>query len=281
VYLTRLAENNPRAFNRLALLFFGLFLISVADLLFYRLAESDRIFKVVAGGETRVSGKLLQPIDRRLLQSSTVPSEQGDGSEVDYSRLLAYSPEGHGFKLRITDVQGRLWRGVLWADVRALPGQADLQVFARPGPAPAEGPHYTVRIFPDTAGIRKSYRSLGKRFLGIEPLWVPLMLFPFALLFFTATYKATRREEGRMQAEGIGPIYKLAKRKDHWEVVFGLGSRNGIRTGQILSLLDPARRKVAEFDVDTVAEDYSTAKLDLSTPIRSDYLVEGSQTRTG
>jgi hypothetical protein len=281
VYLTRLAENNPRAFNRLAVVFFGLFLLSVADLLVHTLSESNRTFKVLAGGEARVSGKLQQPIDARLLQASAAPSDRKNKPDVDYDRLLTYTTEGHDFGLRITDVQGRLWRGVLWADARALPGQASLQVFARPGPAPDDGPLYTVHIFADRAGIRKSYRSLTKRFLGIEPLWVPLMLFPFAWLFFTATYKATRREEGRMQVQGIGPIYKLAKRKDHWEVVFGLGALHGIQTGRTLQLLDTERQKVAEFIVDTVAEDYSTAKLDLSTPIRSDYLVDGSQTRTG
>lgn len=276
MFLTRLAETNRRAFNRLAVLFFSLFLLSIADLLVYTLSESARVFKVVGGREARIGGKLLQPVDRRLLASFEQQSDRSGAPQIDYSRLLAYAPQSSRFAIRITAVQGRLWRGTLRAETSARPVEASFQIFARPGPAPAEAPLYRVHIYPDTASFRRSFRSLSKGFLGIEPLWVPLALLPFALLFFVAAFKAARREERGLQAQGTGPIYKLAKRKDHWEVVFGLGTRHGIQSGQRLQLLDSKWQTVGEIVVETVAEDHSTARLDLSTPVRSDYLVHSN-----
>jgi len=72
---------------------------------------------------------------------------------------------------------------------------------------------------------------------------------------------------------GMGTIYKLARRKDHWEVVGGLGQADGLRGGDPVVLLGPDHAVLAETTIHSVKTDYFTAYVDLAVPVTPDCLV--------
>ena len=267
-----LAVKNKKVFRRISIAFFIVFLLTLIDMVAFILTDSKTVFKVVAGGETEISGKLTDPIDPNELRP--LPDQSGGPlANRDLNRLLAVSPENRHYAIQFTGVNGRIWRGILKTEPFAAPADLAFQVMRTGKPGEPRPIIYHVFIYPDEASYRHSYLSLTKRWTGIDPLWAPLMLLPLGLLIFWIGFHIARQEESDLQSGGIGPIYKLVKQKEHWEVVFGLGSRQGIRTGDTLQVLDSRHRAVGEIVAREVAADHATATVDRQAPIRADYLI--------
>ena len=272
MFVEDLAVKNKKTFRRFSIAFFIVFLLTLIDMVAFILTDSKTVFKVVAGGETEISGKLTDPIDPNELRP--LPDQSGGPlANRDLNRLLAVSPENRHYAIQFTGVNGRIWRGILKTEPFAAPADLAFHVLQT---GKAEEPRpiiYHVFIYPDEASYRHSYLSLTKRWTGIDPLWAPLMLLPLGVLIFWIGFRIARQEESDLQAGGVGPIYRLVKQKEHWEVVFGLGSRQGIRPGDTLQVLDSRHRAVGEIVAREVAVDHATATIDLQTPIRADYLI--------
>ena len=71
----------------------------------------------------------------------------------------------------------------------------------------------------------------------------------------------------------MAPIYKLARRKDHWELVFGLGSEDGIGEGSILEVRDVKGRLVGTVTPTRVTRETAEARLALDADISPYHLV--------
>ena len=267
-----LAVKNKKAFRRVSIAFFVVFLLALIDMVAFILTDSKTVFKVVAGGETEISGKLADPIDPNELRPLPDQSS-GPLADRDLNRLLTVSPENRHYAIRFTGVNGRIWRGILKTEPFAAPADLAFQVIQTGKPEEARPIIYHVFIYPDEASYRHSYLSLTKRWTGIDPFWAPLMLLPLGVLLFWIGFRIARQEESDLQAGGIGPIYKLVKQKEHWEVVFGLGARQGIRSGDTLLVLDSRHRAIGEIVAREVAADHTTATVDRQAPIRADYLI--------
>jgi hypothetical protein len=275
VFLDQLTTGNRTTVQRIAVVFFVLFALSVLDLMAFILAESKTVFKVVAGKEIEVSGKLAEPIDRNLLEPSP---GNGNTQPVDINHVLTHRPGDRSFTLRFTGVEGRLWRGVIRVAPFAEPADLPFQVLPHGAAEKAESPMYHLFVYPDEAAYRRSCLSLTKRWTGIDPLWLPLLLLPAGLLLFVAVFKASREEDRRLQERGIGPIYKLARGKDRWEIVFGLGASHGVRAGDRLLLMDAKGQPVGEIVAAEVAVDYGTAQLPRDSRVRADFMVARAAT---
>jgi hypothetical protein len=272
VFLEDLANHNKKAFRRLGITFFVIFLMALIDMLAFILTDSKTVFKVVAGGETEISGKLADPIDPNELRP--LP-DQSDGPLAgrDLNRLLTYSPENRRYAIRFTGVNGRIWRGILKTEPFAAPAELAFQVLRTGKPEEPRPITYHVFIYADEASYRRSYLSLTKRWTGIDPIWAPLMLLPLGMLIFWIGFRIARQEESDLQAGGLGPIYKLVKRKEQWEVVFGLGSHQGVHPGDTLLVLNSRHQVIGEIVAGEVAADHTTARVDRQAPIRADYLI--------
>jgi hypothetical protein len=276
------SHQHKKTFQRVTIAFFILFLLTVVDSICFALFESKTVFKVIAGGQIPISGKLVKPVDVR-----NIP-KRGTGGEFDpqgvqrLNRLLTYEPSQRGYYIQFTGLEGRIWHGLLQIESSALPGEFGFNVFASDNPpVSAESSAYRVIIYPDLETYRRSFFCLSKRWLGINPWWLSLLFLPVSILFFIAVFRATAIEDAKLQANGIGPIYKLAKRKEHWEVIFGLGHRHGVQPGDTLLILDPKRQPAGQLPVEQVHADYSTARVSLEERIRADYLIARPVHQTG
>jgi hypothetical protein len=272
---------HKKTFQRVTVAFFILFLITVVDSICFALFESKTVFKVIAGGQIPISGKLVKPVDVHNIPLRGAGGEFDPQGVEKLNRLLTYEPPQRGYHIQFTGLEGRIWRGLLQTELSALPGDFGFNVFAPENPSTsAESAAYRVIIYPDLNAYRGSFFSVSKRWLGINPWWISLVFLPVSILFFIAVFRATAIEDAKLQADGIGPIYKLAKCKEHWEVIFGLGHRHGVQPGDTLLILDPKRQPAGELPVEQVHADYSTARISLQEKIRADYLIARPAHRT-
>ncbi|MFZ0134774.1 MAG: hypothetical protein WAK95_19720 [Desulfobacterales bacterium] len=272
MFLEKWATNNKTAFRRVSIAFFSLFLLTLIDMAAFIISDARTVFKVVAGGQTEIGGKLADPVDPHELRP--LPDQSADPeADRDVNHLLTASPPHRPYAIRFTGVNGRIWRGILTTEPFAAPADLTFQVLRTGKPAEPESVTYHVFIYPDESAYRRSYLSLTKRWTGIDPLWAPLVLLPGGMLIFWIGFRIARQEESDLQNGGIGPIYKLIKKKDHWEVIFGLGAQQGIRTGDTLLVLDARHRPAGEIVAGEVADDHTTATVDAKAPIRADFLV--------
>jgi hypothetical protein len=230
-----------------------------------------RLFAAVAGEETAISGQL---------EGQVVPSGAGGTifSENKVTRpallktLLRVAPEHRGLAIRFVERNGRLWRAVLTVQSGVAEGDYAFQVL-QPSEVGLNEPTYTVRVFGSAEARQASDPSYTVRLTGIEPWWLILAAFPPLVILMARSWQTSRAEERRLRRIGIGTIYKLARRKDHWELVGGLGHADGLRGGDPVDLLRPDHAVLAETTVHSVKTDYFTAYVDLAVPVTPDCLV--------
>jgi hypothetical protein len=256
---------SSKAFNRLSIAVFILVVLSVADACI-GVFGSPYVFRVALGQTVLVSGDISDApviLDRWR--------KEPDVETVN--RLLGYTSTSQYLRLKFLEVRGRMWRGELEADIAAPVGQYSLQVFNAASKTPQEEPEYTIRVFPDQAALQGDLSSYTERWFGFKPIWIFFITLPVALLLLFLSHRRSTVEEARLQARGIGNLYKLARRKDDWEVLIGLGSAHGVRPGDHLRVLDRKMNDVGEIVIDTVEREGSSATLPLDADIKAGYFV--------
>jgi hypothetical protein len=251
---------------------FVLMLLSMLDTCILAWSTPRNKIKAVAGGTKNITGKLVDPVDPNLLKIHFETDEtQPAQNAVD--EILTYEPRYREFQIRFVQAQGRMWRAVLKTEPNAAAGDYPIRVFQRDRNPGKDTPQVTVQIFSDEHSYRKSFLSLSRRFLGLEPWWITLFLLPVGALCVYLVMRQTAEEEDRLQSIGVGPIYKLAKGKNHWDIMFGLGSKHGIRPGDRLQILNPKHQIKGYLDAIEVGPESSTAILDLHADIAPDDLI--------
>ena len=230
-----------------------------------------RFFAAVAGKEMAISGEL---------EGQVVPSGMG-GTVFEENKitnpavlktLLSVSPEHQGLAIRFVERNGRMWRAILTVQSEVAKGDYTFQVL-QPNEIGLEEPTYTIRVFASAAARQASDPSYTVRLTGIEPWWFILAALPPLAILMARSWQTSRAEERRLRGMGIGTIYKLARRKDQWELVGGLGYADGLRQGDPVRLMKPNHTVLAEATVHSIKTDYFTTYVDLAVPVTPDCLV--------
>lgn len=252
--------------NHIALFIFGLLILAIVDSC-QGIIESSGVIRVVRGESAPINGKL----------DSTLPDlEKLRGLDTSPEMLeanLMYESSSELIYLKFLELKGRMWRGEVIVPNDMEPGAFDLVVHQR-GVAVDEGtPRFDVRIFKTKEALQADSATFLQRLVGIPPLWLVIVLLPLGLLMLYLAYRQNDKEESRLQSRGLGAIYKLARHKEHWEVIFGLGQKHGIHTGQELYLLDRSMKVKGCLVARKVGEDSSFAEVPLSADIRPSYYI--------
>lgn len=265
-------------FQKAAVVFFILTVLGVADGLARSVFEPQHTFRVVAGSETLASGTLDITLDADAAKAHSEVAHSGDPKLLnDYLRYTSSSPE---VQMEFVELRGTLWRAVVRAP-RDLPaGKAELAVYVRQQPPTDLTPRYSLRVFDSPEALQADLPSASMRYLGIEPWWVVLACLPLAAFFGFLVFRATGEEEDELIARGIGPIYKLAKRKDGWDILFGLGVNQGLTAGEELLLLTPDGRVVGSLRADEIGPTSSKSSLGPDMDIKPDYFVARPHSET-
>lgn len=252
-------------------------LISVFDVLSSGLRESRTGFYLVAGSETPVSGRLFIPSgeDARAEHSRI---HRGKDEEI-LNKYLAYTADSNDVGIRFKDLSGSIWRGTLMVPAYASPGRYQFRVYVTGHPPAAEDTVYHVRIYENEQALRRDLGSYIQRHLGIQPWWVTIIFLPATIAACYAVYRETGREETHLRRHGIGVIYKLKllRKENSWEVEFGLGLDDGVKTGDVLNILNSAGRQTGTLKAQEVSKDSAMSLVDRQTKIKPGYYVASSK----
>jgi hypothetical protein len=238
------------------------------DTCVFSLRTSPRVFRVAAGKTIPISGQL----DGRIAPSPTPGSIFGGNRISDpavLNRLLVVEPLRPELGIQFVERNGRIWRARLQVQPGAREGVYPIHVL-QAGEPPGENNLYRVQVFADAAAKRRADPSFSGRYLGIAPWWVALTLVPPILAMLVLSWRTSRRREQHLLRRGIGVIYKLARRKDHWELIAGLGTADGIQVGDHVWLLSRDLDPVAAIRVDHAGPRHLTATIDLEVPASPD-----------
>lgn len=265
-------------FQKAAVALFVLTLLGVADGLARSILEPAHTFRVVAGAETLASGTLDITLDADGVKAHSEVARSGNSKRLnDYLRYTSSTPE---VELEFVELRGTLWRAWVRAP-RSLPaGEVKFVVFAKVQPPTDMTPRYTLRVFETPEALQADLPSISLRYLGFEPWWLVMVTLPLAAFFGFLVFRATGEEEDALIARGIGPIYKLAKKKEGWEILFGLGAQQGIQSGDELVLLTPDGRVVGSLRAGQTGPTSSRSTLAPDLVVRPDYYVARPQSET-
>jgi hypothetical protein len=206
------------------------------------------------------------------LETGTFFAENRISNPVQLAYLLRVDPVIPGIDIRFVERNGRIWRAVIQVRPGVEEGEHLIHVL-QPGEAPGESSLYRVHVFPDAAARRRASPSYLRRYLGIQPWWVALGLMPVAAMMLAQSWSRSREEERRLRRMGLGVIYKLARRKDCWELIAGLGTADGVRAAELVRLLSSNLAPIATLRVLSAYPDHLTATVGLDVAIKPDCYV--------
>jgi len=222
-----------------------LFCISALDGLISRFGEDPHEVRLLPGESAAVNGSASEGV--RDPQDLTVTSDS------DLIRL-AVDRIHTGFWLG-----GLMWRGTVTASSTLQAGDYTLTVSAPGEPSGKPLATFRVRVFQDAASLLKSSRSIIQRTIGISPWWLAALFFPLAIACSGIVYLCSQRREQLLRQEGKAELYRIGRSDEGLEVSFALGTRQGVRVGSVLTLLDPAGVAVGSVTVRDVFEEDATA----------------------
>lgn len=260
-----------RLFNGIAITALIMMVLAFIDASISGLTEPDTLFRAVRGDSIPVSGLVGKAVEGAQETSGFV------SERYDPNTLLRVTPVSQAYRLDFVELKGKIWRGVLTIPTIVEPGEYRFHVHGRHDSPTPDDEAYVLRIFVDKASYRADFRSWFMRLLGVKPWVATMSLIPVGVLLLGASFLVSSRDETRMQAKGIGSIYKLARRDDHWEVIFGLGSNQGVNEGDRLAILDRGRAHVGDLVAQKVRADFSIAHVALDTPLAPGFLVARSR----
>ncbi|MFH1155183.1 MAG: hypothetical protein V1793_15335 [Pseudomonadota bacterium] len=258
--------------NQMRIAVFILLIVSMIDTFVFSMFDSGNILKVMVGSTETISGKLGG--DLRLI-SEDLSNKVTD--EHKLQSLLDYAPHYSNLDIHFIELKGRLWRATLHADNVLNTGDYPIRVFASALGLDMDAPPSLIRLFPDKLSYENSFRSVIRRYFGIAPFWITLIMIPVSILYYFLAFRKASNEEQELISQGIGPIYKVSKQKEKWEIIIGLGISHGIRTGESLVLLNRDKEPAGEIVVSRVKEDHSYAFADISMKIRPDFYVKKNE----
>jgi hypothetical protein len=246
--------------------------LAMADILIDAVFDRGQVFKVVAGARELISGKLMGSIKPYAPKNAILGNQVDDPALLE--EILICEPTHPAFHIHFLELKGRIWRAELLSDSGAAPGSYPIYVYQRSVGRDPDMPALQVKVFSDAGALRASQASFFRRYLGIAPWAVAGVLAPLVAFLFYCALRASDGSVTALQAQGIGPIYKMAYRKTGWEILFGLGSDHGLRNGDALELLDahrqPINHRIVAFHVGPQSGE---ASVDASVKLGPGYLV--------
>jgi hypothetical protein len=222
-----------------------LFFLSAVDGMISRFGQSAGELRLLPGESTPVNGSASEGVRE--------PQDLKYASDSDLIRL-SFEKIHTGFWLG-----GLMWRGELTTSADIKTGEYTVAVSSRNDPPGKPLTVFRVRIFGSAASLQEASASIIQRYTGVLPWWSAALFFPLAIVFSGIVYLCSQRREQLLRQEGRAEIYRIGRKDDEYEVSFALGTKQGVRAGSVLKLLDKAGVPVGSVTVKDVYEEDATA----------------------
>ena len=236
-----------------------LFCLSALDGLSSRFGRDPNELRLLPGEAASVNGSASEGVQSP--QDLTVTS---DSNQIH----LAIEQIHTGFWLG-----GLMWRGTLTTS--STIGAGDYTVAVKAGSDLSGKPLATFRvsIFADAASLQKSAASIIQRTAGMSPWWSAVLFFVVAAGSAGIVFLLSQQREHLLRQEGKAEIYRISGQDGAYEVSFALGTRQGVRVGSKLTLLDQSGLPVGSVIVREAYEEDSTATVSVDCQPEPGFIV--------
>lgn len=251
---------------------FALLACSILDSALYLIFDSGGPTRMVRGDGMNIVGTLSEK-EASVLPLETNPDRDAAFRAAYANEMLRFSPDSEYLHMRLADLRGRIWRGHLSVSPETMEAEYGFTILPKLLSPNEKTERHRVRVFESRRALRDSYVSFSFRYLGIAPWWVTAGTMVLVLVLLAGVYLEGGKETRDMQARGLGPIYRLVKVKEQWELFFGLGREHGVAEGDRLAVLDADGHWLAEFAAYEVGAEAARGRLDKTIPVKHDCLI--------
>ncbi|MFH1595057.1 MAG: hypothetical protein ABIG94_01620 [Pseudomonadota bacterium] len=239
-----------------------LMFLALLDALIVHFREPVNVFRVLPGTTTEINGSL--PEDVQGVKDLTYTSDSMD-------LRLSFEEVHHGYFLG-----GNMWRGQFLVSPEIQPGKYRLTVTPRSNLSSKPPPAFRILVYPDAASRQQSFKSLIRRHTGISPWRVAVSCLPVILLAFGLVYYLSAKREALLARTGKAEIYRVLKRDDGYEILFALGTAQGLGAGSFVNILNERGQAVGTARVEESNSTDSVALAAADQEIKTGYLVSVS-----
>jgi hypothetical protein len=233
--------------------------LALVDGLLVHFREPANVVKVLPGASVEINGELTD--EAHSVKDLTYVSSS-DQLKVEFAVIH------QGYFLG-----GDMWRGRLIVGPDITPGEYNLAVIPKRAISARKAPAFRILVFGDAASLQKSSASVVRRQFGISPFGVAAGCLPGILLAFGAVYLLSGRREALLAASGKAEIYQVIRGEGVLEIRFGLGTKQGINSGTMVSIYNKEGRPVGTATVEVSNETDSAAQVAADQEIQVGYLV--------
>ncbi len=225
--------------GRAGTIFFALLFLILLDGLVARFREPANVIKALPGTAVEVNGPL--------------------AGEVKAIGDLTYRSDSPFLELTFLNLHkgyflgGDMWRGQLQVGRGIGPGEYQLTIIPRGAPWPKPLPPFRVIIFADAQSRQAASRSWVQRYTGHSSWAAAASMVPLILICFVGVFLLSQRRDALLAQEGQAEIYRITRGENGFLVGFGLGTDQGIKVGDRLTITDAAGRTRGVCEVQEVA----------------------------
>lgn len=228
--------------EKLSILFIFMLIISFFDGCVNKLLHPPNILNLLPGQSVLVNAPLEKKVDGVHELTYTATSEN---IKLEFKEIYS------GFWLGGTE-----WRGVLTVNPHTKPGE--YQVIIQIKDFESKRPFiFFVKVYQNIEELRKSSMSLIKKTLGISPWIFFIISFLLFLITIFSILMFSNKIEAVMSANGQAEVFFIKKRDLVTEIGFGLGTKNNLKSGDVLSLYTDKGYPVGNVIVLHTMEEYS------------------------
>ena len=224
--------------------------------------------------------KFRQPINVLNVLPGTTKTISGTLNEQAKDvKDLTYISSSDLIQLVITDMYSGFWfgnpgwNGLLKISPDIKPGQYTLKVVPKRNVSQKQPFVFYITVHQDSMSLRKTFKSMIMRSSGFSPWRVIAFLFPLTILSFGTVYLLSRKIESLMEKGGNAEVFWIRAGNVGYEIAFGLGTRQGVKLGDHLSLFNEKGEPVGTVEVQKVSKTNSVAIAGFDCPVKIGYIV--------
>ena len=241
--------------------------MALMDGLLNRVWEPASLIKLLPGLTAEINGPLGEEV--RGVQELTYVSDSND-------LTLTFAAVHKGYFLG-----GDMWRGRITASSRIHPGEYHLTVAPRRSATSRATPAFRIVVFADPVSLRRSSKSLVRRYTGFSPWGVAALCLPGILLTFGTVFCLSLWLDRLWAQGGRAEIYRVIRKDGDFEIHFSLGTEHGVRPGLDLSVYNPQGQAVGLARVAAAAARDAVAVLTADQEIRPGFMVVITELKPG
>ena len=231
--------------GRVGAVFCLLIAIVLVDSLISRFVYEFNVFYTQVNGRYDLTGGM--PEKSEKLEDLVAET---DSSEV----ILEFTEVFSGFWLGNT-----MWRGNVIVSSNAVPGEYMIKVRDARDSKINPALVFLAKVYPDEQSLRKSHGPYLSRYYGITAGWAASILFPGLAIIILFNYGVSNRLEKALADTGQAEVYMVKRMPEGVQIAFSLGIMHGLKSGELLDILNSRGSTVGEAQVLTPGETDSIA----------------------